>query len=456
MHKFRNAIESEYRLARDVSETGFDENLMIISFDCENLILSKEDLSIPYVICLKHGMSAVVYQVASIFYRSKENFTTSTIVTRTYDCKWIMFHWLPGKEGVSKNRIEHVSEKTQLRFRKTIDKIQYFAEGIIFKRTLDQQSVIGNLLSDTLDLPCVCRIKGSLYGKVLAESVAHIEKASTWIDTTIIEYILEGIENILGCSNTITNRSTLLVYDQQIQNHFLSFLRLTRAEEKLLTNDQRKEHILKRASMDYTDLTNWERIYEYIDKCITSNLATIFSKRFFFFPLNVNSNHWILMVASIETKEVFIVDSKNSTGRLSSYSYLVSILLKYFQYKSTLPDSGFLFNEKEWSIKSLPCAEQKDGSSCGIFTFLNAAKLMKQIHENTNVKISCVESPLREYTREELLLLRETVKNVLLNRMNMEHLVAILLKDDLGIVIVKAPSPKKIVKKSKVKPYEEE
>jgi len=125
-----------------------------------------------------------------------------------------------------------------------------------------------------------------------------------------------------------------------------------------------------------------------------------------------------------------------------------------------LPDSGFLFNESEWSMKSLPCAEQKDGSSCGIFTFLNAAKLMKQICDDRNVKISCVESPLREYTKDELLLLRETVKNVLLNRMNMEHLVAQLIKDDLkedlGIVIVKAPSPKKIVKKSKVKPYEEE
>ena len=121
-----------------------------------------------------------------------------------------------------------------------------------------------------------------------------------------------------------------------------------------------------------------------------------------------------------------------------------------------MPDSGFLFNESAWSIKSLPCANQKDGSSCGIFTFLNAAKLMKQIHDNTNVKISCVESPLREYTSSELVHLRKTVKDVLFNRMNMESLVAILLKDlkeDLGIVKVrKAPSPKN----SKVKLYEEE
>ena len=343
------------------------------------------------------------------------------------------------KRWCIENRIEHVSEKTQLRFRKTIDKIHYFAEGIIFKRTLDQQSVIGNLLSDTLDLPCVCRIKGTLYGKVLAESVANIEKASTWIDTTIIEYILEGIESVLGCPNTITNRSGNLVDDKRIEDHFVSFLRLTRAEEKLLTDDQRDEQIHNRASINYDDLTNWGRIYEYIDEKITSDLATIFSKRFFFFPLFVNNNHWILMVASIETKEVFIVDSKNSTGRLSSYSYLVSILLKYFQYKSTLPDS----------------AEQKDGSSCGIFTFLNAAKLMKQIFDDRNVKISCVESPLHEYTRDELLLLRETVKNVLLNRMNMESLVAQLLKDDLkedlGIVKNrKAISPKSKGKDSKV------
>ena len=88
---------------------------MIISFDCENLILSKEDLSIPYVICLRHcTSSAVVYQVASIFYRSKDNFTTSTIVTKTYDCNWIMFHWLPGIDGVLKKHTEHVCEKSSL------------------------------------------------------------------------------------------------------------------------------------------------------------------------------------------------------------------------------------------------------------------------------------------------------------------------------------------------------
>ena len=91
---------------------------------------------------------------------------------------------------------------------------------------MDQQSVIGNLLSDTLDLPCVCRIKGTLYGKVLAESVANIENAKAWIDTTIIEYILEGIESVLGCSNTITNRSTNLVHDKRIEHHFVSFLGL--------------------------------------------------------------------------------------------------------------------------------------------------------------------------------------------------------------------------------------
>jgi Ulp1 family protease len=230
-------------------------------------------------------------------------------------------------------------------------------------------------------------------------------------------------------------------------------LGLTRAEEKLLNDDQRDEHILKHASINYDDLTNWERIYEYIDEKITSDLSTIFSKRFFLFPLIVNSNHWILMVASIETKEVFIVDSKNSTGRLSSYSYLVSILLKYFKYKSTLPGCGFVFNESEWSIKSLPCAEQKDGSSCGIFTFLNAAKLMKQIYLDPNVKISCVESPLREYTSSELVHLRKTVKEVLFNRTSIDYLVHQLhAKDlDLGIAkVTKASSPKSKVKNSKV------
>ena len=72
MNSFRTTIELEYRVAREASTTDFDENLMIISFDCENLTLSKEDLSIPYVICLRHGTSsALVYQVASIFTEAK-------------------------------------------------------------------------------------------------------------------------------------------------------------------------------------------------------------------------------------------------------------------------------------------------------------------------------------------------------------------------------------------------
>ena len=83
----------------------------------------------------------------------------------------------------------------------------------------------------------------------------------------------------------------------------------------------------------------------------------------------------------------------------------------------------------------MPCANQADYSSCGIFTFLNAAKLMKQIHDDANVKISCVESPLRQYTGKELVLLRKNVKDVLFNRIKIETLVDNLLTDDLGLAL---------------------
>jgi hypothetical protein len=90
-----------------------------------------------------------------------------------------------------------------------------------------------------------------------------------------------------------------------------------------------------------------------------------------FFIVNVRNNHWICLCLSMKWKRIFSLDSQNiySTGQ-SKASEVIRVLRDHFNIRDI-----------EWVYLKSP--NQRDGTSCGIFTALNSAFLLKSILEGS-------------------------------------------------------------------------
>ena len=106
----------------------------------------------------------------------------------------------------------------------------------------------------------------------------------------------------------------------------------------------------------------------------------------------------------MEFKRIFSVDSQNiySTGQ-SKANEVIRVLQEHFNIRDI-----------EWV--SLKSPDQKDGTSCGIFTALNSAFLLKSILEGTFT--SCGPTDMKKwgnknFTKEDKLNIRRCAKDVI-------------------------------------------
>ncbi len=83
-----------------------------------------------------------------------------------------------------------------------------------------------------------------------------------------------------------------------------------------------------------------------------------------FFPMHINNNHWALVLADIQKKKIFWIDSFNS-HRLNECTRLIKKYLEAISKEKNLE-----FNSKEWKTKSLKVHQQSDEFNCGVYILL--------------------------------------------------------------------------------------
>ena len=86
-----------------------------------------------------------------------------------------------------------------------------------------------------------------------------------------------------------------------------------------------------------------------------------------FFIVNVGNYHWICLCLSMKWRRIFSLDSKNGYSTCQSKASEVMRVLR----------DHFNIRDIEWVHLKSP--HQRDGTSCGIFTALNSAFLLKSI-----------------------------------------------------------------------------
>ena len=133
-----------------------------------------------------------------------------------------------------------------------------------------------------------------------------------------------------------------------------------------------KVKICLRSSLDY------EYLYEsvpgrggkYTERYLKKWKDMINSNDYIFYIVNVDNNHWICLCISMIHKRIFSVDSQND--RRVGKEKAVNVIKVWRE----------LFDIELESVQ-LVSPPQRDGNSCGVFTFLNAAFLLKSILEGS-------------------------------------------------------------------------
>ena len=130
--------------------------------------------------------------------------------------------------------------------------------------------------------------------------------------------------------------------------------------------------ICLRSSLDYENL--YESIPgrggKYTERGLKKWQNMINSNDYIFYIVNVDNDHWICLCISMTHKRIYSMDSQNKK-RVGKEKADNVIKAWRDQFKIEL----------EWVHLQSP--EQRDGSNCGVFTFLNAAFLLKSILEGS-------------------------------------------------------------------------
>ena len=93
-------------------------------------------------------------------------------------------------------------------------------------------------------------------------------------------------------------------------------------------------------------------------------------------PCCVNANHWVLMVADVCTKQIYVMDSLSTE---TTHRHLHHLFRKYNP-------------EKTWSVQKMPEAQQHDGFSCGQFAVRHLDSFI--VHHTHQSKTTNVMYPL--------------------------------------------------------------
>ena len=163
--------------------------------------------------------------------------------------------------------------------------------------------------------------------------------------------------------------------------------------------------ICLRSSLDYDNLyvSIPGRGGKYTERGLKKWENMINSNHYIFYIVNVNNGHWICLCISMIHKLIFSMDSQN---RKSVGKEKADNVIKVWQDLFKI--------ELKWVHLQSP--DQRDGNNCGVFTFLNAAFLLKSILEGS---FSC-DGPkdigkwsARVFSQEEKASIRSCAKEVI-------------------------------------------
>lgn len=117
--------------------------------------------------------------------------------------------------------------------------------------------------------------------------------------------------------------------------------------------------------------------------------------RFIMMPININDNHWILMVVNVKGLSVTVLDSMNGQNAEN----WISLWRKFMEKRNSLED----ISEKlgPWIENPLLSSKQRDGSSCGVFTLMNAECLVHGLHISIMRQVHC--RAYRQYVKDRLI-----------------------------------------------------
>jgi Ulp1 family protease len=78
----------------------------------------------------------------------------------------------------------------------------------------------------------------------------------------------------------------------------------------------------------------------------------------------------------------------------------------------------------------LPCVQQKDGVSCGIYVIMNAAKIMSQIRSDASkfqFELKHVENPLGIHDKKKLKDVRKLISEYFYKQLEFKNLMQFIL-----------------------------
>jgi hypothetical protein len=143
-----------------------------------------------------------------------------------------------------------------------------------------------------------------------------------------------------------------------------------------------------------------ERLKLSLQKLFSSSQHNIF------FIVNVGNYHWICLCLSMKWKRIFSLDSKNNNITCRSQaSKVIRVLGDHFN-----------IDDIKWVYLKSP--NQNDGTSCGIFTALNSAFLLKSILEGSFTSRGPAPADMKRwenkiFTEAEKLNIRMCIKDVI-------------------------------------------
>ncbi len=129
--------------------------------------------------------------------------------------------------------------------------------------------------------------------------------------------------------------------------------------------------------------------------------VNIFERDLVIIPVNVNNNHWTLLVIDMEAKEIRYYDSMVSKAAAAKYTkaamdYLVD---EAKDKNKPIPDPD------EWRLLISSAPQQKDFFNCGVYTIVNADLLASGLQLNytpddvRDMRVAIAGRILRGYVR---------------------------------------------------------
>ncbi|KAJ8301877.1 hypothetical protein KUTeg_020864 [Tegillarca granosa] len=112
-------------------------------------------------------------------------------------------------------------------------------------------------------------------------------------------------------------------------------------------------------------------------------------------PININNNHWVLLVANINKRTVAILDSMDG----QSGDQFLQLWREFMHIRDSAEEVKEEFGP--WKTEAVKCNKQTDGNSCGIFTLMNAECIASQVPPVVMRQVHC--ESYRIYVKQRLL-----------------------------------------------------